>query len=97
MHKNHNKIENHTLWKKRIADFRASGLSASEFSRQNNYSVFQVHYWKTKFLPDEVKITSPVKTQPSPLIKVIQASTPKKQTIDPKWVAQLIKELYEIS
>lgn len=97
MDKKQNKVENQALWKKRIAEFRASGMSASEFSRQNNYSVFQVHYWKTKFLQDEVKITSPVKTHSSPLIKVIQASTPKKQAIDPKWVAQLIKELYEIS
>lgn len=97
MDKKQNKIDNQALWKKRIAEWRASGLSASEFSRQNNYSVFQVHYWKTKFLPNDVKVTSPIKPQPSPLIKVIQAPALKKPTIDPKWLAQLIKELYEIS
>lgn len=89
------KLENdRKRWKKKVEDFKSSGLTATEFSKQNGISPHQFHYWKNKFSGKTKHVEKPPTPKPSPLIKVITAPPPLPQDLpDPQWLAALIKAL----
>lgn len=81
------------LWKKKVEEYKASGLTATDFAKANNISVHQFHYWKDKF-GGKSKTSSPQPSKSSPLIKVIPSpKLQSKQLPDPQWLADLIKAL----
>jgi|GEM_PF-6638519 len=87
--------DEHWLWKKRISDFNASGLTVTQYAKANDLSVHQIYYWKTKFV--EKPITLPTPELKSSVIKVISERPSKSSTLpDPKWIAELIRALHEV-
>jgi hypothetical protein len=84
------------IWKKKVEDFEASGLSATEFAKKNEISPYQFHYWKNKFATTskKVQVRSSESRKPMPLIKVTtNTAIPSRQLPDPQWLADLIKAL----
>ena len=43
------------LWRKRVKDFRISGLSMKEYSKENNIKIHQLQYWNQKYKGDKKK------------------------------------------
>ena len=81
------------LWKKKVEEFKASGLSATDFAKANNISVHQFHYWKDKF-GGKLKNLPPQTSKISPVIKVIPShKLQTKQLPDPQWLADFLKAL----
>ena len=44
------------LWRKRVKDFRVSGLSMKEYSKENNIKIHQLQYWNQKYKGDNKKV-----------------------------------------
>jgi hypothetical protein len=90
--------ENETkIWKKRISDFEASGMTIADFSRTHGFSVHQYYYWKNKIIKNQSKsVPAPIPQAPqSPLIKVVHQPLPISSLPDPVWLASFIKALHE--
>ena len=85
------------IWKNRISDFEASGMTIADFSRTHGFSVQQYYYWKNKIIKSHSKpATVPTPQAPqSPLIKVIPQHIPISSLPDPVWLANFIKALHE--
>ena len=43
------------LWRERVQDFRVSGLTMKEYSKENNIKVHQLQYWNQKYKDDKKK------------------------------------------
>ena len=85
------------VWKKKIAEFEASGTTIAEFSRAHGFSPHQYYYWKNKIITKKVTTALP-STSPAPqsqLIKVISEHRPVQRLPDPIWLANFIKALHE--
>ena len=90
--------ENETkIWKKRISDFEASGMTIADFSRTHGFSLQQYYYWKNKIIKIQSKSSpgSNAKSLQSPLVKVIHQPLPFSSLPDPVWLANFIKALHE--
>jgi hypothetical protein len=87
------------IWKKKISDFEASGMTIADFSRSHGFSLQQYHYWKNKIIKNQSKpATAPTPHAPqSSLIKVIPQPLPISSLPDPVWLANFIKALHEVS
>jgi transposase-like protein len=86
------------IWKKRILDFEASGVTIAEFSKTHGFSVHQYYYWKNKIIKRNKVTTAPPPTSPglqSQLIKVIPEQRRPSKIPDPVWLANFIKALHE--
>jgi hypothetical protein len=46
------------LWRKRVKDFRVSGLSMKKYSKENNLKIHQLQYWNQKYKGDNKKEAS---------------------------------------
>lgn len=89
--------QDHQVWRKRIEDLNASGLTVSQYGKVNELSVHQIYYWKAKFSDVQNKSsTSPKVSAVSPLVKVVHKAEVKSTKLpDARWVAELIKAIHE--
>jgi len=86
------------IWKKRISDFEASGMTIADFSRTHGFSLQQYYYWKNKIIKSQSKpvpVLTPQAPQ-SPLVKVFPQPLPISSLPDPVWLANFIKALHEV-
>jgi len=90
--------EDRQIWKERIAELSASGLTVAQYGKTQELSVHQIYYWKSKFANNSEKSSPPHKRETvSPLVKIISKAEIKSSKLpDPKWVAELIKALHEV-
>lgn len=95
-HKDKLKEEN-LLWKKRISDFNASGLTVTQYATANDLSVHQIYYWRTKFTETTSAFPSTKSETTSAVVKIISKPAAKSSNLpDPRWIAELIKALHEV-
>jgi hypothetical protein len=90
--------EERQIWRKRISDLKASGVTVAQYGKANALSVHQIYYWKAKFSEIQNESSPPPKSKAaSPVVKIISRVEGKSSKLpDPKWVAELIKALHEV-
>jgi hypothetical protein len=90
-----------SYWKKKIQEFQDSGLSPTEFAKQNDVAIHKFYYWRTKFTKKNNIVKSPsappMNSSKSLIPVISKLSSPNKKLPDAKWLAELIKALHEIS
>ncbi len=95
-HKNKQEDE-HWLWKKRISDLNASGVTVTQYAKANDLSVHQIYYWRTKFTETPPASPSTKSEATSAVVKVISKPSAKSSNLpDPRWIAELIKAIHEV-
>jgi transposase-like protein len=85
------------LWKKRISDLNAGGLTVTQYAKGNDLSVHQIYYWRTKFTEIPPASPSTKSEATSAVVKVISKPSAKSSNLpDPRWIAELIKAIHEV-
>lgn len=91
-----------TVWRKRIAAWRASGLTATEYAQARSLSVQQIWNWSWRLRRDEPPARGPRRaarstTHPATkcvrLARVVRVAAPPSEPVGPVPQAGLVVEL----
>ena len=75
------------VWKKKIAEFEASGTTIAEFSRAHGFSPHQYYYWKNKMITKKATTALPP-TSPAPQSQLIKVISEHRHIIDGRWTVK---------
>ena len=92
------KAERKSLWETRVAQYRASGQSASMWCAENKVSLCQLYYWIKKSCDGTQPVWIPVEIQESSgetslCVRVGRAAIEVKAGFDPEHLLKVVQTL----
>jgi len=79
-------------WTERIRDWRASGLSASQYVAGKEFEASTLRYWASRLKPASTATTAPTATTPR-LVELVPRSRSRAQSPSPSPVARCESDL----